>query len=602
MAHWLRQTHIGAFRACDHLPQGLLSSRLLRATLLAVAALAAPPMVASGQAAQQATQIETLAGDYLAAAIAGADHDAQSASKYYRRALALDKSNPELIERAFASMLAAGEVEDSFPYATKLLARGQHNTLARLTLALKAIKAGDFREARELLSRFGGSDSSDVTALALTAWTEAGLGHSKKALAILAKLKGAESIGAYRAYHSALIEDLAGQVDDARKTYKEAQDQEPTSLRLVDARARFEARAGDVVEAKRLIGDFSRSAPRNPVIKATGVEIEKGAATPRLITNAQQGAAEALFGLAATSGRDGEDFAAILYLRLALYLDPENAVAAVTLGEVYERGKHYDQAISVYSAVPKASPLRQSTDLQIGLDLVAQEKYDEATAHMRKIVERHPDDLEAYAALGDALRADKKFEEAVEAYSKAIELSGPPAKENWLLYYDRGICLERAKQWPKAEADLKLALSLYPEQPLILNYLGYSWVDQGVNIDEGFKMLRRAVDLRPKDGYIVDSLGWAFYRMGRYDDAVHTLEKAIELKPNDPTINNHLGDAYWHVGRKLEATFQWAHARDMQPDPEDLPSILKKIETGMLDEKQQPPPQATTGDQKADGG
>ena len=129
-----------------------------------------------------------------------------------------------------------------------------------------------------------------------------------------------------------------------------------------------------------------------------------------------------------------------------------------------------------------------------------------------------------------------------------------------------------------------------------------SWVDQGVNIDEGFKMLRRAVDLRPKDGYIVDSLGWAFYRMGRYDDAVHTLEKAIELKPNDPTINNHLGDAYWHVGRKLEATFQWAHARDMQPDPEDLPSILKKIETGMLDEKQQPPPQATTGDQKADGG
>jgi Flp pilus assembly protein TadD len=245
--------------------------------------------------------------------------------------------------------------------------------------------------------------------------------------------------------------------------------------------------------------------------------------------------------------------------------------------------------------------LRQSSDLQIGLDLAAQEKYDEAIAHLRKLVDAHPDDIEAYAALGDGLRASKKFAEAAVAYGKAIELSGAPTKTSWLLYYDRGICLERAKQWPRAEADLRQALTLSPDQPLVLNYLGYSWVDQGINIDEAFMMLRRAVDLRPKDGYIVDSLGWAFYRMARYDDAVRTLEKAIELKPNDPTINDHLGDAYWHVGRKLEATFQWAHARDMKPDPEDLPGILKKIQTGMLEEKPKAP-QATGDPVKADGG
>ena len=232
---------------------------------------------------------------------------------------------------------------------------------------------------------------------------------------------------------------------------------------------------------------------------------------------------------------------------------------------------------------------------------MALEKYDEAIAHMRKVIDSHPDDLEAYAALGDALRANKNFAEAANAYGKAIDLSGPPIASNWLLYYDRGICLERSKQWPKAEADLKKALELSPDQPLVLNYLGYSWVDQGLNIDEAFKMLRRAVDLRPKDGYVIDSLGWAFYRMGRYDDAVRELEKAIELKPNDATINNHLGDAYWHVGRKLEATFQWAHARDMQPEPEDLPGILKKIETGMLDDKP-PTPQAVSEPAKADGG
>ena len=583
MAHWLRTSR---------------SAIILVAGFTAFGCFGLAPAFAKNH---MGATSETLSGDYLSAAVAGADHDPQAASKYYRRALALDKGNPELIERAFAAMLAAGEIEGSFSYASKLQGRGQHNTLASLALAVKAIKTGDFKQARDLLAKLGGADSSDVTALALTAWSEAGLGHTQKALATLARLKGAESIGAYRAYHTALINDLAGNVEEARKAYKEAQDLEPSTMRLVDARARFEARAGDTTEAKRLYGDFERNAPRNPLIKQGLADIEKGAATPRLIANSQQGAAEALFGLAASSGREGEDFAAVLYLRLALFLDPSNAVAAVTLGEIYERGKSYDQAITAYSEVPVASPLRQSTDLQIGLDLVAQEKYDEATAHMRKVIENHPDDVEAYAALGDTLRANKNFAEAANAYGKAIELSGAPTQANWLLYYDRGICLERAKQWPKAEADLKKALDLSPDQPLVLNYLGYSWVDQGLNIDEAFKMLRRAVDLRPKDGYVIDSLGWAFYRMGRYDDAVRTLEKAIELKPNDATINNHLGDAYWHVGRKLEATFQWAHARDMQPEPEDLPGILKKIETGMLDDKP-PTPQAVSEPAKADGG
>ncbi len=582
MAHWLRTSR---------------NALCLAAGLTAFGALTNPLVMARGQPAGKG---ETLSGDYLAAAIAGADHDAQSASKYYRQALALDRNNPDLIERAFASMLAAGEIEESFAYASKLVGRGKHNTLARLALTAKAIRAGDYAQARDMLSKLVGADT-DITALALNAWSEAGLGHTKQALATLAKLKGSESIGSYRAYHTALINDLAGNVAEARKSYKEAQDLEPGSVRLVDSRARFEARQGDPTEAKRLYDDFERSSPRNPLIRVGRQEIEKGAATPRLIATARQGAAEALFGLAASSGREGEDFAAVLYLRLALYLDPENAVTAVTLGEVYERAKSYEQAIDAYRAVPASSPLRQSSDLQIGLDLVAQEKYDDAIAHLRKVVDAHPNDLEAYAALGDGLRASKKFAEAAEAYGKAIELSGPPVKTSWLLYYDRGICLERAKQWSKAEADLKEALVLSPDQPLVLNYLGYSWVDQGTNIDEAFTMLRRAVDLRPKDGYIVDSLGWAFYRMGRYDDAVRTLEKAIELKPNDPTINDHLGDAYFRVGRKLEATFQWAHARDMQPEPEDLPGILKKIQTGMLDETPKTP-RATSDPVKADDG
>ncbi len=187
------------------------------------------------------------------------------------------------------------------------------------------------------------------------------------------------------------------------------------------------------------------------------------------------------------------------------------------------------------------------------------------------------------SALADLQRSRKNFLDSADAYGRVLALSGSGEKSQWAVHYFRGVDYERAKQWEKAETDFKTALDLYPEQPLVLNYLGYSWIDQGIHLDEAFKMLRRAVELQPEDGYIVDSLGWAHYKLGHYDEAVKLLERAIELKPGDPVINDHLGDAYWRVGRKLDATFQWNHARDLNPDPDDLPKILSKIDKGLPD-------------------
>jgi tetratricopeptide (TPR) repeat protein len=203
-------------------------------------------------------------------------------------------------------------------------------------------------------------------------------------------------------------------------------------------------------------------------------------------------------------------------------------------------------------------------------------------------------------ALGNIERGRKKFADCATTYSQGIDIlpkTGDKSadKNTWVYYYYRGICEERSKQWAKAEADMRKALDMQPEQPHVLNYLGYSWIDQGINLDEGMKMIKRAVDQRPDDGYIVDSLGWAYYRIGNYEDAVKNLERAIDLKPEDPTINDHLGDAYWRVGRTLEAKFQWAHARDLKPEPEDLPKIEAKIEHGMPDD---PSSSAASADKK----
>ena len=193
-------------------------------------------------------------------------------------------------------------------------------------------------------------------------------------------------------------------------------------------------------------------------------------------------------------------------------------------------------------------------------------------------------------ALGNIQRARKQYAECAASYAKGIATIANPEKANWLIYYFRGICHERTKKWADAEADLKKSLELFPDQPHVLNYLGYSWVDQGANLDEGMKMIRRAVEQRPDDGYIVDSLGWAHYRLGNFEEATKHLERAVELKPEDPTINDHLGDCYWKIGRTLEAQFQWAHARDLKPDPDELKKIEEKLRVGLVEET------ATTAD------
>ena len=239
-------------------------------------------------------------------------------------------------------------------------------------------------------------------------------------------------------------------------------------------------------------------------------------------------------------------------------------------------------AIKVYERMPASSPLKRNAQIQLATDLDAADRSDEAIKILKEVTAEDSKDIEAIMALGNVERGRKKFSDCATTYSKALEVMPAATDKNtWVTYYYRGICEERSKQWSKAEADMRKALELQPEQPHVLNYLGYSWIDQGINLDEGMKMIKRAVDQRPDDGYIVDSLGWAYYRIGNFEDAVKNLERAIDLKPEDPTINDHLGDAYWRIGRTLEAKFQWAHARDLKPEAEELPKIEAKIENGL---------------------
>ncbi|MFC6048939.1 tetratricopeptide repeat protein, partial [Methylobacterium hispanicum] len=420
-------------------------------------------------------------------------------------------------------------------------------------------------------------------------WAFAGAGDGKKALETVGRLRGERYYNTFRDYHAGLIASVVGDQAEAERRLKAAYEADRNTLRVVDAYARQQAAAGRTDVAIQAYTDFDSLMPRHPIVRDALDKLKAGKPLGRLITTAQEGAGEVLYGLGSAGSTQGDELPAVIYLRLALYLAPEHGLARLTLADLLDRMKQVEKANEAYAQIPASSPLKLNADIQVGLNLEQMGRGDEALAHLDAVMKAHPDDIDVVTALGNVQRSRKKYAEAAETYSKAIALIGDrPVQNYWTTYYFRGTAYERAKQWPKAEADLKKALELVPaSQPAaraqVLNYLGYSWVDQKINIDEAFKLLKQAAEASPRDGMIVDSLGWAYYRLGRWDDAVRELEKAVELKPGDPTINDHLGDAYWRAGRRLEGKFQWQHAKDLNPEPDDLAQINDKLKNGLPD-------------------
>ncbi len=526
----------------------------------------------------------SLSGNYLAAIVANSERDTLAAATFFREALREDPRNRELAERALIAALANGNMREAYGLATNVLAHDRKNAVANLTTGVEAMLGHKYSKARIDFTKDGSSRQIDIKNVLLTAWTYAGAKDTRKALAVLDKLHG-EGFSVLRDYHAALIADMGGDTAEAERRYKAVLGAERTVLRLVDAYGRFLSSHGDNEKARRLYKAFDEAAPNHPIVVTALADLDAGKTLTPFIRSAEEGAGEVLYGLVSLGGgRQGDELAALIYLRLSLALAPENGLATFTLADIYERLKQEEAAIDLYDSVPNTSPLRVTADVQASLLMETLGESKEASEHLLAVVDAHPKDADALTALANLQRSRKLFTESAATYTRALNLQPKVEKNQWLLYHYRGIANERGKNWPGAENDLKKALELNPDQPLVLNYLGYSWVDKGVNLDEAFRMLRRAVDLKGRDGYIVDSLGWAYYRLGRYDEAVNELEKAIDLKPSDPVINDHLGDAYWHIGRKLEAQFQWNHARDLSPEPEDLPRILEKIRNGLSEQ------------------
>jgi tetratricopeptide (TPR) repeat protein len=590
----------------------MLSTRFNRWTIAAVAAvalsipgslLAQTPEHTSDNAAQFPSKTDlkslTTSGSYLAARHASVERDAASAAAFYRSALRSDPKNNELLDRAFISSLADGDIDEAVKLADRILTLDKSNRVARLVVGVRDLKAKKYPAAQININQSIRGPITDLVATLLSGWASYGAGDAKTAVANIDKLTGPEWYPIFKDLHAGMILELAGKDKDAGARFERAYKLDDSMLRISDEYARWLSRNKDAAAASGVYEAFDKKLPRHPLVQEGIRDTRAGKKLPPLIDSAQAGAAEALYGIGATLTRRGGEDLALVYLQLALYLQPNHPLALLSLADLYESVKKPAMAIKIYERMPASSPLKRNAQIQLATNLDAADRSDEAIKILKDVTAEAPRDIEAIMALGNIQRGRKKFSDCAVTYSQAIEALPPAGDKNtWVTYYYRGICQERSKQWNKAEADMRKALEMQPEQPHVLNYLGYSWIDQGINLDEGMKMIKRAVDQRPDDGYIVDSLGWAYYRIGNFEDAVKNLERAIDLKPEDPTINDHLGDAYWRVGRTLEAKFQWAHARDLKPEPDELPKIQAKIDNGLPEDTSS----AASADKKKEDG
>lgn len=544
----------------------LRQSLLLGLTLLSACAASGPRADGAGLpgAAPAGVFSAVLTGGFAAS-----QGDNEIAARDFLSALAADPDNPDLLNEAFIASVIAGR-----PEAAAIARKLPSNPVAQLLLADQDARAGQWDSAEQRFKALPKQGITEVLGPLLVAWAQDGGG---KVDAALGTLRPYVDTGRYRgifALHAALIADLAGRTADADRLYHIAEtNYGGMNLRLGQALASWQSRQNHPAESRQTIDAVVAASPD---LAIAGPAMKSGAAL-RPVRNATDGISETYLALAAALQlQDANDFAQLL-LRLSLDLRPDFTAARLLMADIKAGQKSPQQALAMLAPVAAEDPLigvvqmrRAVLDEQMG-------RSDDAMAALDQLAKQYPDRPEPLEAKGDILRVKQRFADAAAAYTRAVTRLTKPGHDNWRLFYNRGISYERARQWEKAEADFDHALQLAPDQPYVLNYLAYSWADQGRNLARARKMVEKAVQQRPNDGSIVDSLGWVMLRQGDRAGAIRTLERAVELEPEDPTINGHLGDAYWAVGRRREAEFQWRRALTLHPEAEDAAKLEAKL-------------------------
>ncbi|MCC5969609.1 MAG: tetratricopeptide repeat protein [Pararhodobacter sp.] len=542
-----------------------------------LAALAAPV------SAQSDFPGDGYSGAFLAAREAGAQNDFASAPQYLERMLQIEPESARILESLTVSYLVLAHHERAADRARDLIVMMPENHAAALTLLADAFARRDYETALDLLET-GARTLPMIDGLGL-AWAHLGQGRMTEALAALDDVAAQEGMLAFAQYCRALALALVGDVESAADIME---DERYNVLGALSRRgmityAQVLGQLERFDDALALIDDIFAGV-NDPLIVAMRAAYTEGQPLPfSLISDPAEGMAE-VFAVMASAMRTGQNqHDALLYARGAEWINPELTDALLQIGQLFEDMDQPELAAEAYGQIPEDDVFGMAAGMGQAQVLETLGQMDEAIAVLERLVAQNPDSIAAGQVLGDFLRRANRHEEAVAAYDRAMEMMEERGLEpDWRAYFSRAVSHERTDQWAQAEADFRAALAIEPDQPTVLNYLGYSLVERQEKLEEALEMIERAVAGEPDSGYIVDSLAWALYRLGRYDEALPHMERAVELLPTDPILNDHLGDVYWAVGRQREAQFQWRRALSYGPhDDLDMDRVRRKLEVGL---------------------
>ena len=527
---------------------------------------------------------ESPLGSYLAGRHAQYARDPDAAIEYYRTALKTFAGNKGIMRRVAILLITEGRIDEALTFTKSLTdTKGQSSNLAKLLAALEDMRGDRLGDAEAALAALPKTGLNLFTRPLLRAWVLAGLKRYDEAEAEIDAKGDNKAFVALFGVHSALINVLKGEPEKADAQFKAAiARRRGPNLRLTQLYGNFLERAGRSADARALYDIYMKAQPASTMLGAAYKRLDAGEKPDAAVADANDGAAEALFSLAG-SVRQQNSRQALILVQLAVRMKPEFTLARLLIAETLESQQRNADAIKAYRQIAKDPGYAWTARLRIADNFDTLDQANNAVQELRAMARADPNRYDALVRLGDILRRRKRYREASRAYADAKARIPNLERQHWSLLYTAGIANERIKNWKMAEADFLKALELSPGQPFVLNYLGYSWVENGKNLDRARKMIETAVKKRPRDGYIVDSLGWVLYRLGDIDGAVKHLERAVVLRPEDPTINDHLGDVYWKVGRRNEARFQWERALALEPENDQIGKIKTKLRNGLKD-------------------
>ncbi len=553
--------------------------RLARAfsVLLCAALVPVPPA-----AAQDGAIIPPgLASAFLTGRVALSDQDFAQMAASYDQAAQADPSNAMFRELAMQGHVLSGNIARATELAAEGLAAGETSQVGALLLQADEFARGAYDDVISALE--DGRRTGPLTDAMGAAWAELGRGSMSEALsAFELAIEERPELAPFALYQKAMALAFVGDMERAADILSaENESRVSLSRRGVLGHMAILSQLGQFEEAREIGTRMFGASPDEDVAEVMGSLADETPVPFTTVSSARDGMAEVYFTLGTALVGEDDDWLPIIYARLATLLRADHGDAILLTGQLLERARQYDLADAAYAQMPEDNPQYLGAQLGRANALFSSGQEDEAIDSLNALGEARPDSALVFSTLGDMLRREERFEEATEAYTSAIDLIDEIEERHWVLLYTRAIAYERMGEWELAEPEFRRVLEFVPDEPQVLNYLGYSLVEQRRDLDEALEMIERAVEGDPDSGYITDSLGWAFYRLGRYDEAVPVMERAVELMPRDPILNDHLGDVYWAVGREREARFQWRRALSFGPHPDlDMELVRRKLEIG----------------------